>query len=636
MNDHEQQRREQERSQRILASLPQGFLFMDVDFRVRQINDYGLRIDGRERADILGHTHWECWPGSEQLPVGTAFRRALREGVAVNLEQFYVLSGKGIWFDVHCFPADGGLVVLYRDITERKLNEQALAEREQQLRLAIDAADVGEWDVDMASQVMFWPARVKAMFGIAPECPVTLDDFYDGVHPDDRAHTLASFANTADPALRSQYDSEYRTVGKDDGRVRWVAARGRGLFNAAGECIRVIGTAVDITERKQIEETLRQSEEHLRRADRIKDEFLAMLAHELRNPLAPISAAAALLQMGKLDEERVRRTSQIISRQVNHMISLVDDLLDVSRVTSGLVALDKTALDVRHIIADAVEQVAPLIRARRHQLELRLTADATLVLGDMKRLVQVIANVLHNAAKYTQEGGAIVLETTLHDGHVRITIADNGIGMVPELVSRVFELFAQAERSSDRSLGGLGLGLALVNSLVGLHGGDVTCESAGLGHGSTFTVRLPRLVVQESGAAPRASGAGALQARGRGLRIMVVDDNVDAAEMLAMLLGQSGHQVWVEHTAQAALERVRHDRPDVCLLDIGLPDASGYELAQQLRAIDATAGALLVAVTGYGQEKDRAQSLAAGFDHHLVKPVDIAALASIMAATSPG
>jgi len=517
------------------------------------------------------------------------------------------------------------------DVHDRKLSETALGAREQQLRLAIDAADVGEWDVDTASGTMYWPARVKAMFGISSGSPVTLADFYDGVHPDDRARTLASFEAAADPGRRAQYESEYRTVGKEDGVVRWVAAKGRGLFDESGQCIRIIGTAVDITQRKLSEEALRASEERLRQADRRKDEFLAMLAHELRNPLAPISAAAELLQMTTLDEQRVRRTSQIIGRQVSHMTSLVDDLLDVSRVTRGLVKLETAQLDVNHIVADAVEQVTPLIRARRHHLELRLMPDATVVEGDRKRLVQVLANVLNNAAKYTHEGGNIQLHTDVRDSQVLIEVTDNGIGMAPELVSRAFDLFAQAERSSDRSSGGLGLGLALVKSLVELQHGTVACASAGIGKGSSFTISLPLLRIQAHEDGPRRHGEGRFHPPMQSLRIMVVDDNADAAAMLAMLLEAAGHRVVVEHTARRALARADEDILDVCLLDIGLPEMDGNELAIRLRTRPGTARSVMIAVTGYGQDKDRASSLASGFDHHMVKPVDTATLASILA-----
>jgi len=373
----------------------------------------------------------------------------------------------------------------------------------------------------------------------------------------------------------------------------------------------------------------RAVQEQLRLADQRKDEFLAMLAHELRNPLAPIGAAAQLLQIPRLGEERIRQTSQIIGRQVEHMTHLIDDLLDVSRVTRGLVKLDNAPQDIRHVVAEAVEQVTPLMRARRHQLELALPPESTLVLGDRKRLVQVFTNILNNAAKYTPEGGRIALRTGVQAERLLVEVADNGIGMAPSLVAHVFDLFAQAERPSDRSAGGLGLGLALVKSLVGLHGGTVSCHSAGLGQGSSFTVCLPRAAAPEEPAVP-ASGAAAAQHGVRALRILIVDDNIDAATMLAMLLQASGHAVMVEYGARAGLARARAERPDVCLLDIGLPEMDGNELAQHLRALPETAHALLIAVTGYGQESDRQRTQAAGFDHHLVKPLDPRALFALL------
>jgi PAS domain S-box-containing protein len=378
--------------------------------------------------------------------------------------------------------------------------------------------------------------------------------------------------------------------------------------------------------------TRRLAQEQLTVADQRKDEFLAMLAHELRNPLAPIGAAAELLQIARLDEARVRQTSQIIGRQVRHMTSLIDDLLDVSRVTRGLVELNMARLDIRHVVNDAVEQVTPIMRARRHHLALALSPEFPQVSGDQKRLVQVMANLLGNAAKYTHEGGHITLTTEVRATHVLLHVTDDGIGMAPDLVDRAFDLFTQAERSSDRSLGGLGLGLALVDSLVGLHGGTVTCSSPGVGHGSSFTVCLPRLPTDESHDTDGASVPADDARHGGTLRIMVVDDNADAAAMLGMLLEASGHAVQVEHGARAALASSAAAPPDVFLLDIGLPDIDGNELAKRLRTQAPTADAVLVAVTGYGQEQDRAQTAAAGFDHHLVKPVDMAKLQAILAA----
>ncbi|MBV0881529.1 PAS domain S-box protein [Noviherbaspirillum sp. L7-7A] len=378
----------------------------------------------------------------------------------------------------------------------------------------------------------------------------------------------------------------------------------------------------DITESKLIEQELRE-------ADRRKDEFLAMLAHELRNPLAPISAGSELLQMVRLDGSQVRQTSEIIGRQVRHMNNLIDDLLDVSRVKRGLVELDNTTLDMRHVIAEAVEQTGPIIQLKRHQLALHLPPDEMMVLGDGKRLVQIVTNILNNAAKYTPEGGNIALHAEVLNDDVLLNVKDNGVGMSPELLSRVFDLFTQAERSSDRSTGGLGLGLALVKSLVELHGGSVKANSDGADKGSLFTIRLPRLrrpVEQPD----TTQSDGALQISSSSLKILVVDDNADAATLLSMLLEASGHQVLVENGARSALERASIERPDVCVLDIGLPDMNGNELAQHLRAMPEAAETLLIALTGYGQEEDKKATLAAGFDYHLVKPVDFKTLFSIL------
>ncbi|WP_020652605.1 hybrid sensor histidine kinase/response regulator [Massilia niastensis] len=377
----------------------------------------------------------------------------------------------------------------------------------------------------------------------------------------------------------------------------------------------------DITDRKLAEDKLIE-------ADRRKDEFLAMLAHELRNPLAPISAAAELLRLGSMDEGRVRQSSTIISRQVRHMTRLVDDLLDVSRVTRGLITLAQLRVEARAVVDEAVEQVRPMIDARGQVLTVRPPPPGALVLGDKARLVQVVANVLGNANRYTPERRSIDLRAEVLAGRLVLSVRDEGIGMDRELTGRVFDLFTQAERSSDRSQGGLGLGLALVRHLVELHGGSVGCSSPGLGKGSTFVITLPLLQEEP---APQAAPEAAAPAQGACLKVLVVDDNADAAETLGLLLAAQGHEVVIEHGSLRALERARSVRPDVCLLDIGLPEIDGHELARRLRAQPETAGTVLIAVTGYGQQQDRDAAFAAGFQHHLVKPVDLERLTRMLA-----
>jgi len=374
----------------------------------------------------------------------------------------------------------------------------------------------------------------------------------------------------------------------------------------------------------------RQRQYAMREIDRRKDEFLAMLAHELRNPLAPVSAASDLLKLPHLDREKIRQTSDIISRQVRHMTGLIDDLLDVSRVSRGLVTLNKTVLDARQIVTSAVEQARPLIDARRHRLTVRTSPELAYIEGDQKRLVQILANVLNNACKYTPEGGEIVLAMDARENDVTFTVSDNGIGMDSHVISHIFDMFAQAERTSDRTQGGLGIGLALVKNLVQLHGGSVSARSEGVGNGSRFDITFPRSH-QAHSATDSAAAESGQAAPGRNL--LVVDDNVDAAVMLGMFLELAGYRVQVVHSAGAALD-IASGAPgsiDACLLDIGLPDMDGNDLARRLRTIRSTAAATLIAITGYGQENDRRKTREAGFDQHHVKPVDMQKLMDALA-----
>ncbi len=384
----------------------------------------------------------------------------------------------------------------------------------------------------------------------------------------------------------------------------------------------------------QERDALLQSERAARvQAERLshtKDEFLAMLAHELRNPLAPISSSASLLSMQFKDEPRIRQTSTIISRQVRHMSRLIDDLLDVSRVTRGLVKLKLGVVDFRDIVAGALDQARPLIDEKGHAVALALPPAPVYVRGDQTRLVQSVANILNNAAKYTPRAGRITLALEAGGGGMRLTVGDNGSGMPPELLPNVFDLFTQGARTLARSQGGLGLGLTLVKRLVELHQGEVSAHSEGIGKGSSFTLSLPCV-----DAAPEAVGAaGPVEEAGarreRPLRLVLVDDNADAADSLSTLLGVQGYSTAVEYDARSALRRARAERPDAMLVDIGLPDIDGYHLAEQLRAMPETRDTVLVAITGYGQARDRERAIEAGFAHHLVKPVDMTALVRVL------
>lgn len=391
-----------------------------------------------------------------------------------------------------------------------------------------------------------------------------------------------------------------------------------------GEVEAIAGTTRDITERKQ-------AEDGLLNADRRKDEFLAMLAHELRNPLAPIAAAAEVLQMRASDEQMTRRSSEIITRQVKHMIGLVDDLLDVSRVTRGLVTISKNLLDLKSVVYSAVEQVTPFIEAQRHHLTFDLASEKAMVMGDQKRLVQIFTNLLNNASKYTPPGGEIRLGLVADGDALILSIEDNGIGMPAELQPHVFDLFTQAERTTDRTLGGLGIGLALARNLTELHGGTIACYSAGKDLGSTFSVRLPRHDRAAASAENLGEGDSGTAPAVQVLRILVVDDNSDAADTLAQLLELLGHRTQVAHGGKAALQVMLEFRPQVVLLDLGMPDMDGYQVAAAIRNDVRFDQPFLAALTGWGSEQDRERTRAVGFDLHLTKPIDIAVISQVLA-----
>jgi CheY-like chemotaxis protein len=380
----------------------------------------------------------------------------------------------------------------------------------------------------------------------------------------------------------------------------------------------MVGAVISVDAYKRAEAALRDT-------DRRKDEFLAMLAHELRNPLAPIRTSAEILRMAATDPQRVRASAGVIDRQVRHLTALMDDLLDVSRVTRGLITLERADVDLAKVIHTAIEQASHLLHAKGHALSTNMEVGEAHVTGDRARLVQIVANLLNNAARYTPNGGRIEVALKKDGDKVELRVSDNGSGIEPAFLPQVFELFTQGERMPDRSQGGLGLGLALVKRLVELHGGTVAARSAGPGQGATFTVTLPA-----SPNRPRSvEAAGRVtHANGRSMRILVVDDNRDAAESLAMLLESMGHAVEVRYDADAVLAVPALEGFEAFVIDIGLPGRDGRSLARALR--ERGIAATLIALTGYGQPADRALSLESGFDHHVVKPIEWAALAAVL------
>ncbi|HTV03094.1 MAG TPA: ATP-binding protein, partial [Luteitalea sp.] len=440
-------------------------------------------------------------------------------------------------------------------------------------------------------------------------------------HPADREPTRQAIEHAI--ATHATYDVEYRTQGPD-GHLRWVRAIGHAQYEDDVP-VRFDGITIDITELVR----LRTEAEA---ASRAKDEFLAMLGHELRNPLAPIRTALELLKMrgiAAIEHERA-----VIERQVANLVRLVDDLLDVARIARGRIALTRRPVHLAEIIARAVETVSPLLEKQRHLLDVFVAPDLVLD-ADEARLTQVVANLLSNAAKYTPPGGRVSVSAFADQGAVHISIADNGVGIDEALQATVFDTFVQGERQLARSEGGLGLGLAIVRNLVELHEGVVTVHSAGPGHGSTFTIRLPqgdRRAADLEAARGTANGPAA----GDAARVLIVDDNEDAAQMLAAILESEGYATATAADGPSALAAARLSVPAIALVDIGLPLMDGYQLARHFKEDAELMKVPLVALTGYGQDQDRQQSAAAGFAAHLVKPVDLDRLRAVVEAFLTG
>jgi PAS domain S-box-containing protein len=481
----------------------------------------------------------------------------------------------------------------------------------------------------------------------------------NAVHPEDRLNAITHWQRAV--TAGSIYETEYR-LHRHDGKYRHIVARGVPVLEADGTIREWVGTCTDITERKRAEEALQKSHEELeshvrertselahtnqalskeiaerkrmelalRENDRHKDEFLAMLAHELRNPLAPILHALHILKKHDFSDPTLTWGHALIERQVNHTARLLDDLLDVARIIQGKIRLKMERCDLTRIITHAVENCRPLIEARKHRLVLSVPDEPRWLEGDATRLEQIITNLLNNAAKYTDEGGKITLSAMRAGNYALVRVEDNGVGIAPDLLAHVFDLFTQADRSLAHSQGGLGLGLTLVRQLVEKHDGTVTASSAGIGQGSSFTIQLPLLPAAQPAIEPDHAVPDSRASLSPTLRIMVVDDYVDAAESLALLLQMEGHEVRTAHCGLQALELAQVFQPQVALLDIGLPGLNGYEVANRLRALPETQGAMLIALTGYGQTEDRSRSQVAGFDHHLLKPVNFQMLSELL------
>jgi two-component system CheB/CheR fusion protein len=577
--------------------------------------------------DQRGKTLRESWPDTDAAWLAQ-FERVTKHGetvVDIELPATRVSDGgqeTTRYFDLTLAPwrlPDGtidGVMTVSFDVTDRVQARRSAAVAEERRRLAFDAADVGTWRIDLLTKLSVRDAPMNRILGLAEvESTQPLSDWLERIHLDDRARVVA--AMDAAPEAGSDYVQELRIV-RPDGDIRWLRDVGRVVHDELGLPIAFTGATVDITERKHAEDAALA-------ASRAKDEFLAMLGHELRNPLAPIVTA---LDVMRLRGDPATRERLMIERQVAHLTRLVDDLLDISRVTRGLIELERERVSIRDVVMKAIEIASPLMEQKGHHVDVALPKDLW-VDGDPVRLAQVFANLLTNAARYTKAGGKIAIAAQREGDRIRVEVTDTGIGIPVEMLGPIFDLFVQGGRTVARSEGGLGIGLALVRTLVQMHGGEVAAASEGVGKGSTFTVELPALDRAAAVASPTPAPIREVQ----GLKVLVVDDNVDAAELLGEALRTFGHDVLIAHDGPQALQILDRFQPDAAVLDIGLPVMDGYELAQRLRE-RGLGSCRLIAVTGYGQKQDIDKSRQAGFHEHMTKPVDLRTLVRALDVTS--
>jgi PAS domain S-box-containing protein len=619
----------------LIDSISDGFFALDRYWRFTYVNHVAVQYTNRPREALIGRNMWEEFPDMLGTIFDREYHRAIREQCPVEFEAQSVYSKR--WMDVHAYPIPQGLAINFRDITDRKRIEESLRQTEERYRAFVANSSEAIWRYELDEPLdlsLPLDAQVEHVYRHARLAE--LNDALARIYGKTRAEELVDRpiskmlspdADVARAHLRELAAAGFSIINAES---QQHTVNGRKLYFSSslvpvidnGKLLRVWGTQRNITARKEVEQFLRENE-------RRKDEFLAVLAHELRNPLAPVRNGLQILRLRTAADPVIQDTVAMMDRQMTHLVRLVDDLLDVSRITRGKLELRRQNVLLSDVLANAIEASGMLIESKQQELLVDIPSDALFVYADPNRLAQVFSNLISNSAKYTDRGGKIQLAMRRADSNVIVTVKDNGIGIAPDALEDVFEMFAQVHPTEVRSDGGLGIGLALVRMLVDMHNGRVTAHSDGVQQGSLFTVTLP---IAEPAAAPASERpTHTASAPIKPKRILVVDDNLDAARSLAMLLTMCGHEVRTAADGIEAIDAAQAFTPQIIFMDLGMPRMDGLEASRRIRELENGHAIVIIALTGWGQEADRQRTRAAGIDKHLVKPVSVEALEAVLA-----
>lgn len=591
----------------MIEEVPAAIAMFDRDMNYIAVSKRWLGAYLPGVSEAIGKCHYDLFPDCPERWRVDHRRGLAGQTVHVDEDSWKLPDGARLWarYEVHPWKGTdgnvGGILVLTEDITERKRAEAALRESEERFHTLADNVAQLVWMADEKGRLFWFNKRCFDYTGS------TLEELEGWgwrkfPHPDHIEHVVHKLIHCFQTG--EAWEDTFPIRGKD-GRYRWFLSRAIPVRDEAGRVVRWFGTNTDVDEQRE--------------ADRRKDEFLALLAHELRNPLAPLRTGIELLRLGQHDEKLAEQARSIMQRQVEHMVRLIDDLLDISRIARGKLELRQEVTNLGDVLKASLETSDPAVRAGRHELVAMIDVDDIQVEGDAVRLAQVFSNLINNAARYTPPGGHIALKAHCEEGQAVVVVEDDGIGIPSSMLEQVFEAFVQVRSEGRNAPGGLGLGLSLARSVVELHGGTIKAESGGHGKGSRFTVRLPS--IRNKGREKSAANLAAMSGLQRH-RVMVVDDNRDAVDTLAIWLRAMGQDVCVAYDGATALAEAAKFKPQFVLLDIGMPGMDGYEVAKRLQSMSLTPAPVLIALTGYGQASDRNRSAEAGFAHHAVKPVD--------------